>query len=38
MALVLTSVTVGAGYGATNVTTISNLKFGKNHDGSCTPY
>ena len=36
MALVLTSVTVMPVSGATNVTTISNLKFAKNHDGSCT--
>lgn len=36
MALVLTSVTVMPVSGATNVTTISNLKFVKNDDGSCT--
>lgn len=36
MALVLTSVTVMPVSGATNVTTISNLKFAKNDDGSCT--
>ena len=36
MALVLTSVTVMPVSGAPNVTTISNLKFAKNDDGSCT--